>query len=348
MHVARWVLATLVTAGIGLAAVSVRVHRGEGGGFPPPSSGGLLPFDSSLAGEPRHLATLIDADLDLVVDVATAGDSLFVLSPTSWRVATRTRARGPFGAQPGGSPEGIGRAARIVAADSTVYILGTERREVSRWSRSGRLLERLPIGSPARPLLPQDIAVHDGRVYVVAQELERGSMEWVVLELRRDGERVEVLRAPPGASFFTQPRIVAAADEVLLFDPVSHARRELFSGRTHPRHDAPAWATPDSVRQQYEASVGRLAAGTGNVPQLPDTMPSLQRATITRTGVILTGTNPVGDALHVEAFARDGTPLGRITAEPLAPPLFLTADGVVRVAEEPRSIVFTLLPITGR
>lgn len=347
MRTSRWVLAILVTASTVLAAVSVGVRRGEGGGFPPPSSGSLLPFDSTLLGPPRNLATLIDTGLDVVEDVATIGDTVLMLSRSSWRVVTGTRTRGPFGAEPPGSPQGIGRANRIIAADSTVYILGTERREVSRWTRTGRLIERLAVAAPAQLRLPQDMAVIDGRVFVVAQELDRGSMQWIVLELRRDGEPVELLRAPPGASFFTQPRIAAAGNDVLLIDPVSHETRELFSGRVRARIDAPVWPTTDSVRREYEASVGRIAAGRARAPELPDVMPSLQRAAVTRSGIILTGTNPLGDALHVEAFARDGAPVGRLTNVPLEPPLFLTADGIVRVSEEPRSIIFTLLPLTG-
>src|SRR5690606_28390653 len=112
MRTSRWVLAILVTASTVLAAVSVGVRRGEGGGFPPPSSGSLLPFDSTLLGPPRNLATLIDTGLDVVEDVATIGDTVLMLSRSSWRVVTGTRTRGPFGAEPPGSPQGIGRANR--------------------------------------------------------------------------------------------------------------------------------------------------------------------------------------------------------------------------------------------
>src|SRR5690606_4494267 len=151
---------------------------------------------------------------------------------------------------------------------------------------------------------------------------DRGSMQWIVLELRRDGEPVVLLRAPPGASLFTQPRIAAAGNVVLLIDPVSHETRELFSGRGRARNDAPVWPTADSVRREYEASVGRIAAGRPPATELRDVMPSLHRGALTLSGIILGGTNPLGDALHVEAFARDGPPVGRHTNVPLEPPLF--------------------------
>lgn len=345
MHVTRWVLAILVTVSVVLAAVSVRVHRGGGGGFPSPSSGRMLPFDTALVGEPRVLGTLGDGEMDEVVDVATTGDTIYMLSRTSWRSITGTRSRGPFGEQPSGGPEGIDRGARIISANGSIYILDTNRREVTRWSTDGGLIERVRVGAAARPIVPLDIAiVADGTVFVVAQEFQREGARWVLLRVDADSSRV--LREGAGnLSLFTQPRIAAAHDELLLFDPVSHATEALFSGQVRPRTDGPVWATPDSLREQFAARVGRLGTRFGTSLTLPDSMPSLQAAVVTRAGVVLTGSNPVGDALHIEAFRPDGTPLGRISLEPLPAPVFLTADGVVRVAETPHSIVFTLLPI---
>jgi len=345
VHVTRWVLATLVTVSVVLAAVSVRVHRGEGGGFPSPSSGRLLPFDTTLVGEPRVLGTLGDGEVDEVVDVATAGDTVYMLSRTSWRSITGTRSRGPFGDQPAGGPQGIGRGARIRVANGSIFILDTGRREVTQWATNGGLIERIRVGAPARPVVPLDLAVTaDGSVFVVAQEFERSDARWVLLRIDADSSRV--LREAAGSvSLFSQPRIAAAHDDLLLFDPVSHATEALFAGQARPRTDGPVWQTPDSLREQFAARAGRLGTPFGSALTLPDSMPSLQAAAVTRAGVILTGSNPVGDALHVEAFRLDGTPLGRVSAEPLPAPVFLTADGVVRVEETPHSIVFTLLPI---
>src|SRR5690606_31898333 len=190
MRTSRWVLAILVTASTVLAAVSVGVRRGEGGGFPPPSSGSLLPFDSTLLGPPRNLATLIDTGLDVVEDVATIGDTVLMLSHSSWRVVTGTRTRGPIGAEPPGSPQGIHRPTGIIAADTTDYILGTERREGSGWPRPGSVIERRGTAAPATVRRWKDMAGVDGRVFAVAQVLDRGSMQWIVLERRWDVEPV--------------------------------------------------------------------------------------------------------------------------------------------------------------
>ncbi len=347
MHVARWVLATLVTAGIGLAAVSVRVHRSEGGTFVPPSSGRLLPFAPALTAAPRTIGVLDGADLDRVVDVATAHDTAFVLSGDAWRMVAGSRVRGPFGARPAGAPDGIGRGIRIVAADSGIYVLDLQRREVSRWTRGGALVERLPLGSPAQPLVPQDVAVHaDGTVHVVAQEVQRNAARWVVLRLARTHAPEVVLRADADASLFTQPRIASLDSGLVLLDPVTHARTTLPGARTRPRPDAPTWATPDSVRAEYAARMQRIRVTVGPQLALPGTMPSLQAVARTRDGRLLTGSNPLGNALHVEVFAADGTGLGRVSAEPLPGPVFLTADGIVQVTEAPRTIVFTLIPLT--
>lgn len=347
MHVARWVLATLVTAGMVLAAVSVRVHRSEGGTFVPPSSGRLLPFEPALTGTPRRIGMLAGADLDRIVDVTTAGDTVFVLAGDAWRLVAGTRVRGPFGARPDGAPESIGRGIRIVAADSGVYVLDLQRREVSRWTRTGTLIERLPLGSPSQPLVPQDLAVDaHGTVHVVAQEVQRTAARWVVLRLARERSPEVVLRASTDASLFTQPRIATQGNRLVLIDPVTHARTTLPGARTSPRPDAPAWATPDSVREEYAARMQRIRVPVGPHVALPATMPSLQALASTRDGRLLTGSNPLGDALHVEVFAADGTGLGRISAEPVPAPVFLTPGGIVRVTEEPRTIVFTLVPLT--
>lgn len=345
LHVARWVLATSVTASMVLVAVSARVHRSEGGALPPPSSGRILPYDSTLHGPTRTLAVLTGAHLDQVVDVATAGDTVFALAPRAWRMLVGPRVFGPFGT-PDGGPRGLARARRIVLADSGVYVLDIGRRDISRWTRSGRLLERFPIGMPTRPLVPQDLAVGaSGEPIVVAQEVTRNTSRWVLLRLARNAAPVTILRAPPGASLFTQPRIAAVAADFVLLDPLTHAFTWLHAQRRVTRADAPVWATPDSLRARFAERAGRIGMRTTGTLGLPDSLPSVHALAVAADGRMLMAINPVGDHVLVEVFDEDGAPLGRMTPRPLPPPGFLTPGGVVLVREEPAAIRFTLLPL---
>jgi hypothetical protein len=328
-----------------LVAVSARVHRSEGGAVPPPSSGRILPYDSTLRGPARTLGVLTGAHLDQVIDVTTAGDTVFVLAPRGWRVLIGRRVLGPFGA-PDAGPQGLARARRIAIADSGVYVLDAGRRDVSRWTRTGRLVERFPIGMPTRPLVPQDLAVGArGEPVVVVQEITRTASRWVVLRLVRDAAPVTALRAPAGSSLFTQPRIAAGADDFVLVDPLTHALTWLSARRRVPRTEAPVWPTPDSLRARFAERAGRIGVRTTGALDLPDSLPSVHAFAVAADGRMLTAINPIGDHVLVEVFARDGAPLGRMTPRPLPPPSFLTPAGVVLVREEPATIRFTLLPI---
>ncbi len=346
MHVARWVLVTLVSVSIVLAAVSVHVRRSEGGAVPPPSSGRLLDPDSSLAGAPRTIGIMTGTHLDNVVDVTTAGDSAFVLAPRGWRIVVGRRVRGPFGLQPAGAPDAIERGHRIRVTDDGVYVLDTSRRDVSRWTRDGRLLERFPIGPPTRPLVPQDLAVdQSGQPVVIAQEVRAARTRWVVLRLSVADSAVALLRARAGASLFTQPRIATTTEDIVLADPTTHALHWIGAGTRRLRTDAPLWTTPDSLRARYTERMGRIGVVIGASLALPDTLPSLQALAVLRDGRIITGTNPMHDDLFVEAFTARGEPLGRTSAGPLRAPVFLTSDGIVLVTDEPNRIVLTMHPL---
>ena len=349
----------LAIAVIGLAGVAWWQSGGAGPGLRG-ARGDLAPPLPGALGAWREVGR-IPADLlrsdGPVVALEIVEDDILVLQHNHWYRLAASGLVGPFGDATRGSPDWIERAVDFAWHDGHVYVIDGGRNHVSVWTDAGIRQREISLElDDAITFEPEQLEIDEmGRLYIVAHVATIHSPgDWLVLRVTDDTSPPDTLWREPGGEGVSTgantPRLsVRDSGEILIATALDFELRRLDpDGRissTAVRPDPPVFPVPDSVRRQHEEILALLPPSMHDAYTMPEHVPPVRGVSLRADGSVIARVARTFETSYIEWLGADGTPLGRLSADPMFEPIHVGNDVIHRVREEVGGVVIEAAPV---